>query len=216
MNEILARGLITTKSAQIEGLLRHAGAEGVGLRDLRSSLSDALDKETHDQIRYVNRVRNEASHDDGFSISESDLEKFVAAADSVIYKLQRKSLVAEVAHVASTSGHCNSPVISYRAATAKSNSDQSHNRKTLTLKSRQAATADSCSRLDVPEVVPSAKPDEALIRDHQVEEQKSSQADSNMVLKGKARTGLSPETKEKITSGIIKAGFFVLADMLKR
>ena len=87
-NKYIARGLVTAKGSKIESLLRKLGAGGIGLKELRSSISDKLPLELQNQIRRVHFLRNEASHEEVFQISEMDLREFAAVADDVIFQLE--------------------------------------------------------------------------------------------------------------------------------
>ncbi|UXJ53988.1 hypothetical protein [Pseudomonas citronellolis] len=84
-----ARGLIAEKGTRVEALLRSAGGEGKGIKELSASIERDLAPATIRQIRHVYIVRNKALHEEAFVINEAELQRFVAAADDVIASLQR-------------------------------------------------------------------------------------------------------------------------------
>ncbi|MBF8669688.1 hypothetical protein IR012_10465 [Pseudomonas putida] len=91
MNENEARGKIAGKSAHLEDVLRKAGAEGSGLKELSLSLGELLDESQHAQMKRVYQFRNKALHQREFSASEAELSDFLSGADSIIHHLSPQS-----------------------------------------------------------------------------------------------------------------------------
>jgi hypothetical protein len=83
-----ARGLIAAKSSRIEKLLRDLGGQGLGLKELRSSIAEQLSDDIQKQLQSVHFLRNKAAHDDSFQISEQSLREFSATADDLVFQLE--------------------------------------------------------------------------------------------------------------------------------
>lgn len=84
---MVALGTIIEKARKIEGLLRELGAQGKGLKELGESLTPPLTSEDQSYLRHVYIVRNKATHEEHFTVSESELRKYHVAADLVIDSL---------------------------------------------------------------------------------------------------------------------------------
>lgn len=83
-----ARGLIAAKSSRIEKLLRDLGGQGLGLKELRTSIAEKLSDGIQKQLQSVHFLRNQAAHDDSFQISEQSLREFSATADDLVFQLE--------------------------------------------------------------------------------------------------------------------------------
>ncbi|MES3709088.1 hypothetical protein QC590_12700 [Pseudomonas putida] len=91
MNEYEARGKIAEKSAHLENVLRTAGAEGSGLKELSLSLGALLDEVQHAKMKRVYQFRNKALHQREFTVSEAELSDYLLTADSIIHHLSPQS-----------------------------------------------------------------------------------------------------------------------------
>jgi hypothetical protein len=83
-----ARGLIAAKSSRIEKLLRDLGGQGLGLKELRTSIAEKLSDGIQKQLKSLHFLRNQAAHDDNFQISEQSLREFSATADDLVFQLE--------------------------------------------------------------------------------------------------------------------------------
>lgn len=184
----VARGLISAKSSRIEKLLRDLGAQGNGLKELRSSITEKLSRSIQSQIRSLHSVRNQASHEDNFEISEPDLRKFAAAADDVIFQLEL--MVSDEAGMAAD-------------ARELSNSSEDASNALENVESLQPHLSEG---------------DREILRKRELAEAENrrlaKEMDSKFLLRG--TSGLSPETKAKIKKAAITAGIYMIGSMFKR
>lgn len=84
MNLNEARGQIAEKSAHLEKVMRDAGAEGKGLKELSTSLGDLLDEAQQACMKEIYQFRNKVIHDPDFRFSEQKLKDFLARGDLLI------------------------------------------------------------------------------------------------------------------------------------
>ncbi|MDC7825285.1 hypothetical protein PQS90_08990 [Pseudomonas sp. BLCC-B13] len=87
---LVALGTIVEKARKIEGLLRELGAQGKGLKELGETLTPPLPSKEQYSLRHVYIVRNKATHEEHFTVSESELRNYHVAADLVIGSLEER------------------------------------------------------------------------------------------------------------------------------
>ena len=87
MNLNEARGQIAELSAHLEKVMRDAGAEGKGLKELSLSLGDLLNETQHARMKRIYQFRNKVMHDPDFRFSERKLNDFLADGDSLVRAL---------------------------------------------------------------------------------------------------------------------------------
>lgn len=87
-NQNEARGIIAAKSAQLEKVLRKAGANGSGLKELSASVDYLFDDSSIARIRKIYELRNKAMHEHEFCIDQRVLDGYTANVDAVINILE--------------------------------------------------------------------------------------------------------------------------------
>ncbi|MNJ22750.1 hypothetical protein D3C77_171240 [compost metagenome] len=213
LNQNEARGLIATKSAQLEEQLRKAGATGTGLKELSTSIGHLFDESATARIRKVYEFRNKAIHDHGFFIGQSALDRYVANVESVIHILEpRPGSDAYFRQKFAETDYVDDEMYQWALEEGKRR-----------IAERQAQKAeisptikDQAVESSGPGVPPKAELDPEVIRKQRLDELKNRQLAREMDVKGAARSGLSPQTKEKIRDGAITVGLHLLASMFKR
>lgn len=212
-NQNEARGIIALKSAQLEEQLRKAGATGVGLKELSESVSHLFSEADIARIRKVYELRNKAIHEHGYFIDQSVLDRYVVNVDSVIHVLEPRP---------GTDSY-------FRKKLAESDYVDEEAYQWLTEKSQQwvadrqaqkaefsQATAEQAFDPSEAGTAPKRAITPEELRKQRLEELKNRQLAREMDVKCTARSGLSPQTKEKIRNGAITVGIQILGSIFKR
>lgn len=212
-NQIEAIGLIATKSTELEKHLRKAGAQGMGLKELSESVQHLFDESTVSRIRKVYELRNKAMHEHDYFIDQKVLDRYVANVDSVIHVLEpspgtdayfRKKL-AESDYVDEET---------YQWMSEKGQqwiADRQAQKAEATAANLKQATDESLSELTAEGELTAEE-----LRRRRFEELRNRQLAGEMVLKGSAKAGLSPQTKEKLRDGAITVGIHLLGSIFRR
>lgn len=212
-NQITAIGLIATKSVELEEQLRRSGATGVGLKELSDSIQHLLGEENLSRMRKIYEFRNKAMHRSDFSIGQKALENYVADADWIINALQpAPGTDAYFRQRFKESDYVDEEMYQWALRVGARDIEERQARKNLVRQALNDPAVDS-SEVGLP---PMSDPNPEVILEARLEESKSPRPSCEVGVTGKARSGVSPQTKEIVVDGAIKVGIHLLSSMFKR
>jgi hypothetical protein len=212
-NQIEAIGLIATKSAELEKHLRKAGATGIGLKELSDSIQHLFDESAVSRIRKIYEFRNKAMHEHGFSIDQKALERYVANVESVIHVLEpRPGSDAYFRQKFAETDYVDDEMYEWALKEGTRRIAERQAQKAIISLAIKDQVIDSSE----PGLPPKAEINPDVIHKQRLDELKNPQLACEIEVKGVARLGLSPQTKEKMRDGAITVGVHLLANMFKR
>lgn len=212
-NQNEARGIIAFKSAQLEEQLRKAGATGVGLKELSDSVSHLFSDADVARIRKVYELRNKAIHEHDYFIEQGVLDRYVANVDSVAHVLEPSpGTDAYFRKKLAESDHIDDETYQWMSERGQQWVADRQAQKAEVIQ----ATVEQAFDPSGAETAPKRELNPEELRKQRLEELKNRQLAREMDVKCTARSGLSPQTKEKIRNGAITLGIHLLGSMFKR
>ncbi|PLP85859.1 hypothetical protein CYD26_24410 [Pseudomonas sp. FFUP_PS_473] len=212
-NQNEARGIIAFKSAQLEDQLRKAGATGIGLKELSESVCQLFGDADIARIRRVYELRNKALHEHDYFIDQKVLDRYVANVDSVIHVLEPSpGTEAYFRNKLAESDYVDEETYQWMSEKGQQwIADRQAQKAEATTARLKQATAEPLTELTAESELTAEE-----LRRRRFEELGKRQLAGEMVLKGAAKAGLSPQTKEKLRDGAITVGIHLLGSIFRR
>ena len=105
--------IVIENSKDLEGRLAKMGATGKGLHEKTSSVSGILPTKLVKELRAVATIRNKLVHEEGFSLTNHELEDFEELAYSAYRALRNLPALPKVSTHKFTCGKCNKTDIAH-------------------------------------------------------------------------------------------------------